>query len=123
LVQEIGRINPLPPWLEVVREDWDFQSKAGLGYGINLRLDEFVTTPEQAEQITSISRTVLRGLLQRGPFIEASQLNALGTGGEGHFWTDRLPISMFSIVGEYFIKLLEGNLSPDETDARFPNRN
>jgi hypothetical protein len=51
--------------------------------------------------------------------IPVDQLNAIMRGGKGTVFTEPVPSAVFEKVGDYFIKLLRGELSPEETDARF----
>ena len=60
-----------------------------------------------------------QALLAFGDPIPADILNALNTGGEGAVFTRDVPAAMFIRTARYFMKLLQGDLSSEEIDARF----
>jgi hypothetical protein len=119
LVDEIDRLENPPPWLKEIREEWYIQGTAGFGFGVMPGLDQFVTGPECRETIIDLSVRAMRRLRALGPMIPVDQLNAIMRGGKGTVFTEPVPSAVFEKVGDYFIKLLRGELSPEETDARF----
>jgi len=118
LVAEIDRLPQVSPWLKEVRAEWELQSTAGFDFGVNPDLDRFVTNEEQRETILALSERALRALQQKGEVIGKQELNQMRLGGEGNFYLDDVPTEAFMRVGRYFIKLLQGDLSPEENDAR-----
>lgn len=119
LVDEIDQLQNPPQWLMEVRDEWHTQATAGFGFGVMPGLDQFVTGPEYRETIIDLSAEAMRRLHALGPTIAADQLNAIMRGGKGTIFTESVPSAVFEKVGDYFIKLLRGELSPEETDARF----
>jgi hypothetical protein len=66
-----------------------------------------------------LCRRAIVELEGHGEVIPRDVLDALQTGGAGATFTRDAPASLFLRTGRYFTKLLDGTLSPDETDARF----
>jgi hypothetical protein len=119
LVDEIDRLENPPHWLKEIREEWYTQGTAGFGFGVMPGLDQFVTGPECLETIIDLSGKALHRLRTFGTTIPADQLNAIMRGGKGTVFTESVQSAVFEKVGDYFIKLLRGELSAEETDARF----
>lgn len=119
LVDEIDRLESPPEWLKEVRLEWYTQGTEGFGFGVMPGLDQFVTSPESRNVILDLSDKAMRRLRDLGPVIAADQLNAIMRGGKGTVFTGPVPSDVFEKVGTYFIKLLRGELSREETDARF----
>lgn len=120
LVVEIDEEPQVSPWLQEVRDDWQILSIAGFNFGVMPDLDRFVTTEEQRETILRLSERALEALGQQGPVISKEALNALELGGDGFFTAD-VPTELFLRVGRYFVKLLQGTLTPEENNARMYN--
>lgn len=118
LVLEIDRLPQVSPWLREVRDEWQLQSMAGFGFGVMPGLDRFVTTEEERETILSLSERALESLGQKGTVISKGDLNALALGGEGSSYPADVSTEAFLRVGRYFIKLLQGTLTLEESDAR-----
>jgi hypothetical protein len=119
LVDEIDRLENPPQWLKEVREEWYAQGTAGFGFGVMPGLDQFVTGPECRDAILDFSAKAMRRLRGLGPMIPVDQLNAIMRGGKGTVFTEPVSSAVFEKVGDYFVRLLRGELSPEETDARF----
>lgn len=117
----VGAIDewPSPPdWLKEVREEWHVQATAGFGFGVMPGLDNFVTTPERRDVVLDLCGKALKRLRERGPVMTAEELNVLLRGGKGTIFTEEVQTDVFERVGEYFVKLLRGELKPEECDAR-----
>jgi len=82
------------------------------------RIDRFVTNEDQRELLLSLSERALHALQQKGEVISKGELNLMHLGGQGSSYLDDVPTEAFMRVGRYFIKLLRGELSPEENDAR-----
>ncbi len=121
LVHEIDKMDRTPAWLRDVRDEWHLQSTAGFGFGVMPGLDRFVTDDERRDTILSLSALVMLRLERYGAVIPQAELNALTTG-EGATFTRDVPAETFLRTGRYFMKLLQGTLGPNETDARFETR-
>ncbi|HWS63194.1 MAG TPA: hypothetical protein VN325_10610 [Steroidobacteraceae bacterium] len=119
LVDEIDRLENPPQWLKEVGEEWYAQGTAGFGFGVMPGLDQFVTGPECRDAILDLSAKAMRRLRGLGPMIPVDQLNAIMRGGEGTVFTEPVSSAVFEKVGDHFVRLLRGELSPEETDARF----
>jgi len=120
LIKEIDKANSLPDWLQALREEWWLQATEGFGFGVTPNLDGFVTDEYRRELVLTLCHGAQEALRQYGDLISADALNALHTGGEGAVFTQDVPAEQFLRTADYFIKLLQGSLSPSETDARFP---
>lgn len=118
LVAEIDTLPQVSPWLKEVREDWHIKSVAGFSHGIMPDLDAFVTDEERRGVILALSERALQTLEQWGETISKDALNRLRLGGEESSWTADVPTEVFLRAGRYFVKLLRGELSPEENDAR-----
>jgi len=118
LVAEIDTLPQVSPWLKEVREDWHIKSVAGFSHGIMPDLDAFVTDEERRGVILALSERALQTLEQWGETVSKDALNRLRLGGEGSSWTADVPTEVFLRAGRYFVKLLRGELSPEENDAR-----
>ncbi len=118
LVSEIDTRERIDAWLREVREEWELQSTAGFGFGVMPGLDRFVTNEDQRELLLSLSERALHALQQKGEVISKGELNLMHLGGQGSSYLDDVPTEAFMRVGRYFIKLLRGELSPEENDAR-----
>jgi hypothetical protein len=66
-----------------------------------------------------LSAKAMRRLRGLEPIIPVDQLKAIMRGGKGTVFTESVRSAVFEKVGDYFIRFLRGELSPDETDARF----
>lgn len=118
LVQEIDQIHDPPAWLSEAREDWDFQAGGFMDY-VELGLDRHLNSASRTAEIVHLSRRALKSQKKRDEYITADELNAMSTNGDGSFFTGPLPLVEFIRTGDYFMKLLTGELSPLEVDARF----
>lgn len=118
-VEEIDKLDP-PAWLLEMREHWDVISTQGFGYGVWPDLARFVTDDERRDIVVSLFERVLHRLKEYGEFISPDELNAMGTGGQGSFFTVALPAVEFKGTAEKFIKLLRGELEagPDHYARR-----
>lgn len=119
LVQEIDRLDNPSTWLQEIRDEWHLQSTAGFGFGVMPGLDHFITNDEKRDIILDLCVKALARLERYGNVISQTELNSLGTGGEGAVFTEDVPAEMFVRTAHYFIKLLQSRLGPDEMDARF----
>lgn len=118
LVQQIDKIQDPPDWLAQAREDWHFQAiGAGSGY-VELNLDGHLDSDSRTATIVRLSRQALRSLKEHDEYFTADELNAMNCH-PGRIWFATLPLTEFVRTGDYFVKLLTGELSPFETDARF----
>ncbi len=120
LVQEIDALPAMPDWLREVREEWDIQARAGFGYGVMPQLDRFATDDSRRDQLVQLGRRALVRLRDLGEVIPRDVLNGFQTGGPDATFTEDAGAAPFRRTGEYFLKLLEGTLTPAELDARFP---
>ena len=118
MVAEIDKLEPLPLWLKEIREEWNIQSTVNLGY-VDPGLNRVISTDEQRKLILTICDAAMQVLLKYGEYIEKDELNAMkvGVGGEGSFFTARLPTKWFIRHGDYFIRLLKNELTSEEDDA------
>ena len=119
LVKEIDKIDPMPDWLREVRDDWYLQATAGFGYGVMPDLDRYITTDERRDTVLELCLRAEETLKEYGEIISYETLNAFKTGGEGAIYTKDVPSDIYLQTARYFIKLLEGELLPGESDARF----
>jgi hypothetical protein len=119
MVQEIDQLTQAPEWLHEVREEWNLQSKAGFGYGVMPELDRFAADNLRRDLLVTLGRRALARLADLGEVIPRDVLNAFETGGPSASFTDDARAEPFRRTGEYFLKLLQGTLSPVENDARF----
>lgn len=119
LVREIDRLKRAPAWLREARDEWELQATAGFGFGVIPGLDRFVTSEEQRLLLLKLARRALKALKGYGDTLTRDELNSWKIGGEGTAFTQDAPVSEFVRPARYFIKLLEGNLDPWETDSRF----
>ena len=119
LVHEIDQLAEMPEWLREVREEWNMQSKAGFGYGVMPELDRFATDNIRRDLLVTLGRRALARLSDLGDVLPRDVLNAFETGGPGARFTEDARAEPFHRTGEYFLKLLQGTLSPIEKDARF----
>src|SRR5437764_12773365 len=55
LAREARQVEHRPAWLSKAAEDWHIHATAGMGGCVSARLDEFITTPEQATVILGLS--------------------------------------------------------------------
>ena len=122
LVREIDKMDQTPAWLRDIRDEWHLQATAGFGFGVMPGLDRFITDDERRDVILNLSATAILRLERYGAVIPQAELNALRTGGEGATFTRDVPAETFLRTGRYFIKLLQGTLGSNETDARFEAR-
>ena len=53
VVAEIDKMEPLPLWLKDIREEWNIQSTADLGY-VDPGLNRVISTDEQRKLILTI---------------------------------------------------------------------
>jgi hypothetical protein len=121
LVDEIDRMQDAPQWLRDLREEWETQATAKFGFGVMPGLDNVVTDDARRQVILALASRALDRLKTLGDPIPAATLNAIRDWGEGYEYTGDVPAANFLRPGQYFIKLLEGRLAPDENDARFPS--
>jgi hypothetical protein len=119
LVQEIDSTPTAPDWLREVREEWEIQARSGFGYGVMPQLDRFASDEPRREQLVALARRALVRLRALGDIIPRDTLNAFHTGGPDATFTQDASAAPFRRTGEYFLKLLEGTLTPAERDARF----
>ena len=70
------------------------------------------------EVVLAKARRALGRLQALGPTIPATTLNALRDWGAGYVFTSDADARYFLRTAQYFIKLLEGSLLPEENDAR-----
>lgn len=117
VIKEMDKLPHISAWLKETRDEWNVQSTVDLGY-VDPGLDQVISTEEQRDLIVSLYDAAMRKLRLYGDYIEADELNAMNTGGEGSFFTERLPTKFFITHGDFFIRLLKNELGPDETDAR-----
>jgi hypothetical protein len=117
LVAEIDRLPSPPPWLAEARQEWHLQATAGFGFGVMPGLDLVVTDTARREAVLDLSNKALARLRGHGEVMTKDQLNALTQESGGGF-TEDLKTEVFTRVGEYWVKLLEGELKPEEIDAR-----
>lgn len=122
MVAAIDELDRPPAWLAEVREEWHTQATAGFGFGVDPGLDDVATTKERRDVILDLSALALTRLRRYGPSIPKDELNAILQSGDGSTFTGDVPTERFETVGEYFVRLLRGELRSDETDARFPRR-
>lgn len=121
LVDEIDKLTDPPDWLREVRQEWHLQATAGFGFGVVPGLDSIVTNAERRDVILDLSSKAMARLHDYGPSIRKDELNAIQGGNESGYFTDDVEAELFKRMGDYFIKLLSGDLKTDETDARiFP---
>jgi hypothetical protein len=118
LVDEIEASADSPEWLRKAAEDWNVITTAHFGYGVDPDLDDVVTDDDRRDAVLAKARLALARLQAFGPTIPMKTLNALRDWGTGYEFTSDADAGHFLRTAEYFIKLLEGSLSPDENDAR-----
>lgn len=117
VIQELDKLESMPLWLQNIHEEWSTQTYFDMGY-VDPGLDQVITTEDERNQILLFCEAAMLKLQKYGEFVDADELNAMKTGGEGHVFSKRLPTKWFVRHGDYFIRLLKNELSPDETDAR-----
>jgi hypothetical protein len=118
LVDEIEASADSPEWLRKAAEEWNVAATAHFGYGVDPDLDDIITDDSQREAVLAKARQALKRLQALGPSISARTLNALRDWGTGYEFTRDVDAQHFVRTAEYFIKLLEGSLRPEENDAR-----
>jgi hypothetical protein len=119
IVGEIDKLNPVPEWLREVRNDWAVQSTAGFGFGIAPDLDRYLTDAGKRNTVLGLARQAITYLEGYGAVVPREKLNALETGGAGSTFPEDVPAEILLRPARYFVKLLEGELTPNEADARF----
>jgi hypothetical protein len=117
LVREID--EPVdPPWLQEVKAEWHEQATAGFSFGVMPQLERFVTDDDRRRRLIALSEAALKVLDGWGDTAGADRLNEMKTGGEDSFFTEDVPTETFRRVGRYFLRLLQGKLTPEEIDSR-----
>ncbi len=111
LVEQIDRESTPPEWLRDLREQWHVAT-IGFNGCVPTELDEHITTEERKAVALHLSEQALRQLRAYGPTIGVDELNRLSVAHVGSYWTQDLPITFFTDVGDYFILLLRGDLPP-----------
>jgi len=119
LVHEIDSWGVTSNWLKRTRDEWFLQATGDFGFGVMPGLDAVVANEEQREVIVELASRVLSRLRCYGETISVAELNQIR--GDESF-TEPVPTILIMNLGEYFVKLLRGELEPQENDARFPNR-
>jgi hypothetical protein len=119
LVDEIDKMDSAPAWLKALRAEWHVQATAGFGFGVMPGLETFLTSGARRDVVLDLSAKAMERLRTFGPMIAKDELNAILKGTEGTIFTGDVEVKLFRQVGEYFLKLLRGELGPNETDARF----
>ena len=121
LVDEINRTQDAPQWLRDLREEWEIRATAKFGFGVMPGLDDVVTDDSRRLAILALATRALERLKGLGDPIPQGTLNAIRDWGEGSNYLGDVAAVNFVRPAEYFIKLLEGRLAPEEIDARFPS--
>jgi hypothetical protein len=121
LVDEIDRMPDAPQWLRDLREEWETQATAKFGFGVMPGLDNAVTDESRRVAILALASRALQRLESLGDPIPQATLNAIRDWGEGYRYTGDVPAVNFVRPAQYFIKVLEGCLAPEENDALFPS--
>src|SRR5262245_36694404 len=119
LVRQIDELGEAAGWLREARSEWHLQASAGFGFGVMPQLDRFLSDRQRRLAVLTLCRRAIAELEDYGEVIPRDVLNALQTGGAEATFTRDAPALIFLRTGRYFIKLLNGTLSANETDARF----
>jgi len=122
LVRQIDELGEAPGWLREAREEWHLQASSGFGFGVIPDLERFITDDQRRDTVLALCRGAIAELEGCGEVIPRDELNALQTGGAGSTFTSDASALPFLRTGRYFVKLLDGTLSPTEIDARFDPR-
>jgi hypothetical protein len=118
LADEVEAGADSPEWLRKAAEEWNVAATGHFGYGVDPDLDDIVTDDARREVVLAKARRALGRLQALGPTIPATTLNALRDWGAGYVFTSDADARYFLRTAQYFIKLLEGSLLPEENDAR-----
>ncbi len=117
LTLEIEQMDRVPKWLESAKEHWHIQATVGFVGCISPDLDRIADNPERRNLIIHISKNALERLYAQGNILEQGYLNSLGIGGEGSYFAKDCQTSVFTVIGQKFVDLLEGNLSTDASNS------
>jgi hypothetical protein len=118
LIDEIDERADAPGWLRETREAWEVMATQHFGFGVVLGLDEIASDAQRRDLLLGVAHAALARLRSFGPSIPVATLNGLRDWGHGYEYTHAVAAEHFLLPAEYFIKLLEGHLGPDEIDAR-----
>jgi len=118
LVDAIDKLPSAPQWLKEVREEWYINATAVFGYGVMPGLDRVVTDSERRDVILDLCSKAMKQLNDYGPVITMSDLNSILMANERHMFTADAKTERFEKVGDYFTRLVRGELKPEENDAR-----
>jgi hypothetical protein len=119
LVDEIDKLPNVPSWLRETREEWKLQATAGFGFGVMPGLDEIVISSERRDVVLELCASAMRRLHDYGPIISRDELNDIAGANEESMFTRDAETEFFERTGDYFTKLLRGELKSEECDARF----
>lgn len=104
-------------WLRKAAEDWRIQATVRFVGCISASLDEHLALPDRVDVAIGLAEKALKRLREWGNVIPRQTLNSLGVGGPTSEFTRDVEATVFTNVGEAFIKLLRGELTTDASTS------
>jgi len=120
LAKEIGKSPSPGAALAHARDYWQDQATSGANGCIDPGLDDICADAEIRDAVIDLARNVLAWLEAQRPLISEDTLNAMPVGRPGDRFTSDLDPSVFTQIGEAFVKLLQGTLTDEEARRGFP---
>lgn len=120
VADEIDGMPDPPDWLADLRDDWDIQATSGFGFGVVPELDRWAADEARREVLVEVCERAYARLEQAGDPVPAGFLNGLRDWDGGRCFAQDVDADKLRRPARYFIKLLQGRLTADEADARFP---
>lgn len=117
LVEQIDRDPSPPTWLRDLREQWHIATM-GFNGCVPTELNEYLTTTERTAVALTLSKQAMRQLVTYGPSISTEELRRLSAAHPGVHFSRDVPTHFFADVGDHFMRLLRGELSPSTEPAR-----
>lgn len=121
LVDEVQRLPEIPEWLEDAATDWDVAATAHYGFGVPTNLDVIVTDDARCKLMLHLCHAAWDRIVSWGDPVDTTTLNGLRDWGHGYSF--RAPVNACILLRPalFFTKLLRGDLTPEECDARWPD--
>ncbi len=118
LADEIDRLPDAPDWLREARDEWNDAAVGHFGFGIDPDLDGHVTDEGRRRLVLDIARRARARMEGFGPVVSPDTLNGLREWGPDVRYGTPVAAEQLTRPADYFIRLLDGTLGADETDAR-----
>jgi hypothetical protein len=103
------------PWLRDVQSHWYEQSRVGCPGALSVGLDTFLTDVEHVQTIIRLNQQALLRMDQQGPLLSKDWLNT-GRMVRGRWERDE-ETALFTRVGRFLARLLEGDLTTDASTS------